>query len=389
MSSEAWLVDLKKQAVSDFKQLGFPTRQDEDWKYSATDVFSTQALPKARVSSFVADTTHAYPAGVVVLPLLEAFEHHADKMQCYLGQIMQQTHGFHAYNTAQFDDGMFIYIPEGVQVDEPIRLLYTQTEAGVTRCLRHLVIAEAGSRLVLVEDYGSEVHNAPYHTSVITEIKLAANAHITHCKIQREGDQAFHVGEVAVEQAANSRFESHSVSLGGLWTRSDTVINLAESGASCLMNGLYTPTNNQHVDHHTTVKHTVPNCTSEQDYKGILNGSARAVFNGKVQVAHGAQKTEAKQYNKNILLSSKAEVDTKPQLEIYADDVVCAHGATVGQLDEDALFYLATRGIDAELAKHYLVQAFLTENIRKIAPACVQERVASLLVQHVEQEQSA
>ncbi|MDF1827787.1 MAG: Fe-S cluster assembly protein SufD [Legionellaceae bacterium] len=385
MISEAWLVDLKTKAASDLNTLGFPTRRDEDWKYSATDAFSTQALPKAGASSFVPDTTHAYPAGVLVMPLLDACVHHADKIKPYLNNIMQQTHGFHAFNTAEFHDGMFVYVPEGVQVDEPIRLLYTQTEAGVARCLRHLVIAEANSRLVLVEDYGSDVHNAPYYTSVNTEIKLAANAHVTHCKIQREGDQAFHVGEVAVEQAANSRFESHSVSLGGQWTRSDTVINLAESGASCVMNGLYTPTDSQHVDHHTVVKHAVPDCTSEQDYKGILNGSARAVFNGKVQVAHGAQKTEAKQYNKNILLSSKAEVDTKPQLEIYADDVVCAHGATVGQLDEDALFYLATRGIDAELAQHYLVQAFLTDNIRKITPACVQERVASLLVQHVEQ----
>ncbi|MDF1684976.1 MAG: Fe-S cluster assembly protein SufD [Legionellaceae bacterium] len=386
MISEAWLVDLKKQAASDLEKLGLPTRQDEDWKYSATDVFAKQALPMADISSFVPDTTHGYPAGVLVLPLLEAFEHHADKIKPYLNQIMEQTHGFHAFNMANFQDGMFIYVPEGVQVDEPVRLLYTQTEAGVTRCLRHLVVAEARSSLVLVEDYGSDVHDAPYYTSVNTEIKLAAHAKLTHCKIQREGEQAFHVGEVAVEQAADSRFESHSVSLGGQWTRSDTVIKLCEPGASCLMNGLYTPTDNQHIDHHTIVKHTVPNCTSEQDYKGILNGSARAVFNGKVQVSHGAQKTDAKQYNKNILLSSKAEVDTKPQMEIFADDVVCAHGATVGQLDEEALFYLATRGIEAELAKHYLVQAFLTENIRNIAPACVQERVASLLVQHVEQD---
>ena len=386
MSFETWFVDLKAEAASDFQQLGFPTRSDEDWKYSATDVFSTQALPVAQTSSFVPDTTHAYPKGVVVLPLLEALAKHADKIKPYLGQIMQQTHGFHAFNTAEFQDGMFIYVPKGVQVDEPIYLLYTQKESGVTRALRHLVIAETESSLTLVEDYGSDLGNAVYYTSVITEINLAAKARVTHCKIQREGAQAFHVGELAVQQAADSRFESHSVSLGGQWTRSDTVIDFRESGASCLMNGMYTPTDGQHVDHHTIVKHRVPNCISEQDYKGILNGRSRAVFNGKVCVSHGAQKTEAKQYNKNILLSSKAEVDTKPQLEIYADDVVCAHGATVGQLDEEALFYLATRGIEDELAKHYLIQAFLTENIRNIAPVSLKERVASLLVQHVEQD---
>jgi len=386
MSFDAWFVDLKARAASDLEQLGFPTRKDEDWKYSATDVFLKQALPAAQTSSFVPDTTHAYPAGVVVLPLFEALVNHADKIKPYLGQIMQQTHGFHAFNTAEFHDGMFIYVPEGVQVDEPIRLLYTQTEADVTRCLRHLVIAEADSSLTLVEDYGSHQDDIKYYTSVITEINLAAKARVTHCKLQREGDKAFHVGELAVQQAADSRFESHSVSLGGKWTRSDTVIEFCEPGASCLMNGMYTPSDGQHVDHHTIVKHTVPNCTSDQDYKGILSGRSRAVFNGKVQVSHGAQKTEAKQYNKNVLLSSEAEVDTKPQMEIYADDVVCAHGATVGQLDEEALFYLATRGIDTELAKHYLIQAFLTENIRNIAPVSLKERVASLLVQHVEQD---
>lgn len=388
MSFDAWLIDLKTQAASDLHKIGFPTRADEDWKYSATDVFSKQALPIASASSFVPDATHAYPAGVLVLPLLEALAdlEHADKIKPYLNQIMQQTHGFHAFNTAEFHDGMFVYVPKGVQVDEPIRLLYTQKEAYVTRCLRHLVIAEAGSSLVLVEDYGSELEHAKYYTSVITEVHLASKAHVTHCKIQRESEQAFHVGELSVQQAADSRFESHSVSLGGKWVRSDTVIDFREPGASCLMNGLYTPTDYQHVDHHTIVKHNVPNCISEQDYKGILNGRSRAVFNGKVLVAHGAQKTDAKQYNKNILLSSEAEIDTKPQMEIFADDVVCAHGATVGQLDEEALFYLATRGIEAELAKHYLIQAFLTENIRMIAPAILKERVASLLVQHVEQD---
>jgi len=386
MSADAWFVDLKAKAASDMQQLGFPTRQDEDWKYSSTDVFEKQPLPLAKISSFVPDTTHAYPNGVLVLPVLDALVHHADKIKPYLGQIMQQAHGFHAFNTALFHDGMFVYVPKGVQVDEPIRLLYTQTESGVTRCLRHVVVAEAGSSLTLVEDYGSDAATATYYTSVITEINVAAEATVTHCKIQREGEQAFHVGEVAVHLAADSRFESHSVSLGAQWTRSDIMITFREPGASCLMNGMYTPSDGQHVDHHTTVNHTVPHCTSDQDYKGILSGRSRAVFNGKVIVSHGAQKTQAKQYNKNVLLSSEAEVDTKPQMEIFADDVVCAHGATVGQLDEDALFYLATRGIEDELAKHYLIQAFLTENIRNIAPVSLKERVASLLVQHVEQD---
>ena len=195
---------------------------------------------------------------------------------------------------------------------------------------------------------------------------LAASAKLTHYKIQRESKAAYHLGHLAVKQSAHSQFASHSLSLGGKLVRSDISMYLQEEHAHCLMNGIYAPSEGQHVDHHTTVNHLVPNCSSEQDYKGILTGRSRAVFNGKVIVAKDAQHTDAKQQNKNLLLSANAEIDTKPQLEIFADDVLCSHGATVGQLDEEALFYLATRGIGRLEASHYLIHAFAQDNLRLI-----------------------
>ena len=212
---------------------------------------------------------------------------------------------------------------------------------------------------------------------------LGEKAQCVHYKIQREGKLACHIGHVAVNQLAHSEFASHSFSFGGKLVRSDLSINLLQEYAQCLMNGIYIPNEGQHVDHHTIVNHLLPNCRSKQDYKGILNGHARAVFNGKVVVAKDAQHTDASQQNKNLLLSANAEIDTKPQLEIFADDVLCSHGATVGQLDEEALFYLATRGIDKIEASRYLVHAFTEENLRLIPKQKLAAWVGNLITQQL------
>jgi Fe-S cluster assembly protein SufD len=229
-------------------------------------------------------------------------------------------------------------------------------------------VAEKGSQASLIEDYCGEAGQC-YYTNTVTEVHLAEKASLTHTKIQRESKLAYHVGHLAVKQAAHSQLDSHLFSLGGQWVRSDLTIHLDEPHASCGMNGMYVPFDGQHMDHHTLVRHQAPDCQSVQDYKGIVSGHARAVFNGRVVVAKDAQHTSAKQQNKNLLLSTNAEIDTKPQLEIFADDVVCTHGATVGQLDEEALFYLATRGIEHEEASRYLMQAFMTDNLRAIPNA--------------------
>jgi Fe-S cluster assembly protein SufD len=248
--------------------------------------------------------------------------------------------------------------------------------------MRNLIIAEAGSSASIIEDYQGDL-NTRYFTNTITEVSLAADAKITHYKIQRESKLAYHIGHIAVKQAANSQFESHSFSIGGKLVRSDITIGLHESGAHCLMNGVYAPADMQHMDHHTVVTHEVPSCSSEQDYKGILSGQSRAVFNGQVIVVKDAQHTVAKQQNKNLLLSANAEIDTKPQLDIFADDVVCTHGATVGQLDEEALFYLAARGIGRVEANRYLVQAFASENLKKFANIELADWLSTLLNQQL------
>ncbi|MDF1647080.1 MAG: Fe-S cluster assembly protein SufD [Legionellaceae bacterium] len=376
-----WVLELQQQAHQDLLRLGLPTRRDEEWKYTSTDALSKHGFELNTSGSGL--TVDNIPDGVLVLPIKDALLSHADLIKPYLGQIMSQTHGFHAQNMALFNAGFLIYVPEGCQAVEPLHIMHQPVVGEQMQCIRHLVIAEASSSLQMIETYQSDLE-APYFTNIMTEVVLGAHAKVSHFKVQREGAQAFHVGEIAAQQSAHSRFESHSLSLGALWARSDTTVEFTEPHASCLMNGIYKPCNRQHIDHHTTVKHMVPDCLSEQDYKGILSDRARAVFNGKVLVSSGASKTEAKQYNKNVLLSSEAEVNTKPELQIFTDDVVCAHGATVGQLDEEALFYLATRGIDAELAHHYLMRAFLADNLNQMAVFGLEKQLNELIMQPME-----
>ncbi len=377
----SWVRELKQKAKADLERLGFPTRRDEAWKYTSTDALLKHEFAVNKDTSGV--RIKHLPEGVLVLPMEDALESHADLMKPYFGKILEQTHGFHAQNMAQFNAGFLIHVPAGVKVSTPLHIVHTPNASGSMQCVRHLIIAEASSALKCVETYESTL-DAPYFTNTITEIILAEDACVSHLKVQCEGYDAFHVGDVAVKQMARSRFEGHSLSLGAICARSDTTVTFTESHASCFMNGIYMPVKTQHIDHHTTVKHTVPHCVSEQDYKGILNDRARAVFNGKVLVSEGAFKTEAKQYNKNVLLSSDAEVDTKPELQIFADDVTCAHGATVGQLDEEALFYLATRGIDETLAHQYLMRAFLAKNLEQMTASGLDNQLNEQITQPME-----
>ena len=401
-----WLAQLQHSALADFERLGFPTRKNEEWKYTRVDDFVNQQFVNAAGNvKHTANPTDipvgcstiaivngvvvgaealaaTLPAGVVVLPLAQALLSHAKLIKPWLGQIMKQEHGFQAVNTAMLQCGLFIYLPAGASLTEPLLLSHWQDQTQQATYIRHLVIAEAGSCATIIEDYQGE-SSTEYFTNTITEVHAAANAAITHYKIQRESKLAFHIGHLAVRQAANSQFDSHLFSFGGKLVRSDATFSLEESHARCFMNGIYAPADGQHMDFHTLVNHAVPDCNSAQDYKGILTGRSRAVFNGKVIVAKDAQHTEAKQQNKNLLLSLDAEIDTKPQLEIFANDVVCTHGATVGQLDEEALFYLATRGIEYTEASHYLIQAFAAENVRAITDVNLATWLGTLLNQQI------
>lgn len=406
LSAIPWLADLQSKALNDLKSHGFPTRHNEEWKYTLVDnllnqsfVSQQQSLDSERAEysdlpvkqqivirngsiSYDREWVKTLPSGVVILPLAEALNDHAELVKPYLGKIVQQEHGFHYLNTAMIHCGVLIYIPAGVCLEQPIALTHFQDTNQQAVHLRHLIIAEAESRGEIIEEYRGD-ESSCYLTNSITEVFLGAGAQLSHCKIQRESKSAYHLGHLSVKQSAYSQFASHSLSLGAKLVRSDISIYLQEEHAKCLMNGIYAPAEGQHVDHHTTVHHLVPDCNSEQDYKGILTGRSRAVFNGKVIVSKDAQHTNAKQQNKNLLLSANAEIDTKPQLEIFADDVLCSHGATVGQLDEEALFYLATRGIDRNEASHYLIHAFAHDNLRLIQIGEVSDWMKNLLTQQL------
>jgi Fe-S cluster assembly protein SufD len=406
VSTIPWLAELQSKALTHLNRRGFPGRHDEEWKYTRVDGLLSQsfnvphkkqaaATPKALdfpvaqhlvidngIISGIEQLAKTLPAGVLVLPLATALTSHSELIKPYLGTILKEEHGFHFLNTAMIHCGVLIYIPAGIRIVEPIALTHVQNQVNQAVHLRHLIIAEEGSEATLIEDYQG-VEDTCYLTNVITEVFMGARAKLTHCKIQRESKSAYHLGHLSVKQCSRSEFSSHSLSLGGKWVRSDLSFYLQEEKAHCLMNGIYAPGEGQHVDHHTTVHHLVPNCSSEQDYKGILMGSSRAVFNGKVIVAKNAQHTDAKQQNKNLLLSAKGEVNTKPQLEIFADDVICTHGATVGQLDEEALFYLATRGIDRMEASQYLIHAFARDNLRLIPHHQLADYISHLLTQQL------
>lgn len=406
LSTLPWLAQLQSKAATNLNRRGFPTRHDEEWKYTNVDALLKQSFapqqPKTSPSvlngsdlpvkqqifiqngliSGEKELTQNLPAGVLILSLSEALTQHADLIKPYLGEILKQEHGFHFLNTALIECGVFIYIPKGICLDAPIVLSHVQDQTNQAVHLRHLIIAQEQSQVTVIEEYLGEV-DCCYLTNTVTEVFVGARAQVTHYKIQRESKEAYHLGHLAVKQSVHSQFSSHSISLGGKLVRSDISMYLQEEHAHCLMNGIYAPAEGQHVDHHTTVYHLVPNCSSDQDYKGILTGRSRAVFNGKVIVAKDAQHTDAKQQNKNLLLSANAEIDTKPQLEIFADDVLCSHGATVGQLDEEALFYLATRGIGRQEASHYLIHAFAIENLRLIPNRELADWMSNLLTQQV------
>lgn len=407
LSPLPWLADIQQKALEDLLGQGFPKRSDEDWKYTLVEALLQQKFvpafgeektgfepvseaPVAHqirminghiLESDIKALAATLPQGVVVLPLSAALVQHADKIKPWLARFSHE-HGFQALNTAMLQSGVFLYLPQGLRLEQPLLLTHWQDREQQAVHVRHLLLAEENSQASIVEEYGG-AEQCSYLTNALTEVMVQAGAQLSHYKIQRESRSAYHIGHVAVQQASRSQFNSHSLSLGGKLVRSDVHIQLLQAQAACLLNGIYAPGEGQHVDHHTKVEHLAADCSSHQDYKGVLAANAKAVFNGKILVAREAQHTNARQQNKNLLLAREAEIDTKPQLEIFADDVLCSHGATVGQLDEEALFYLATRGIAQEEARAYLVQAFAAENIALFSQAPLAEWASRLLNQQL------
>ena len=288
---------------------------------------------------------------------------------------------FSALNTAFLQDGAVIRIDDGVVLKDPVHVVFISTAPGeaVVTHPRVLLLVGDNSQVSVIESYAG-LRDAGYFTNAVTQIEAGAGSVVHHCKILRESLQSYHVAGMQARLARNAVVTSNSITLGGALVRNDIGVVLDGEGAECTLNGLYLAGGKQHIDNHTTIDHASPHCASHELYKGILDGDGRAVFNGKIIVRLDAQKTDAKQSNKALLLSERAQVNTKPQLEIFADDVKCAHGATVGQLDEDALFYLRARGLGREEARRILIQAFATDVLNRVRHKPIQMELGRALL---------
>jgi len=331
--------EMRRNAFAVFGELGFPSVKNEDWKY-------TNVAPIAN-ENWSAVGVQTEPIAENALELLERFNF--------------RRNGFAALNLA-FADIKVIRIPKETSISEPIELTFSAEDDSAV--FPHiLIIAEAGSKGVIVETYDS---GAKSFTNAAVQIVVEDNASLTHYRIQRDAAEAFNIGTTEVEIGRGGLYDATSINFGGAISRHDIDVKFTAEGGEAYVDGLYMVNGTQHADTHSIIDHQVPNCTSHQTYKGVLNDHSRAVFNGKVFVRENASGTDANQSNKNLLLSNEARVDTKPQLEIYNDDVKCAHGATVGQLEEEELFYLLARGLPENLARNLLTYGFAEEIINKI-----------------------
>jgi len=429
----SWVHQIRKAAISRFAELGFPTTQHEEWRYTSVapivkvpfmtagdepdgltkDSLSIHTLGQAACAQLVfvngryspaLSSTGSLPDGVKAGSLATAFNRDSALVEPHLARhASYQDHPFVALNTAFLQDGAFVSIPKGKVVERPIHLLFVSTRPASTGLSagfdsaqdrrgkaivshpRNLILAGDDSQTMIVESYIG-LNNALYFTNVVTEIVAGENAVVAHYKLQRESEEAFHISTFQASLNHSSNFSSHSIDLGGALVRNDVNAVLDGKGIECTLDGLYMVAGRQHVDNHTRIDHVKPHCSSRELYKGVLGGKSKGVFNGKIYVHKDAQKTDAKQTNKNLLLSEDAVINTKPQLEIYADDVKCTHGTTIGQLDQEAIFYLRSRGIDLEAARGLLTYAFASEMIGRIKVEPVRAQLEHLLLARLQKD---
>ena len=321
------------------------------------------------------------PKGVIVKSLAEAIKEDNPIVKKHLGKYADfKGHIFTSLSTAFVNDGAFIYVPDGKTIEDPIHVLFLSIAENNKIFVqpRNLFVAGKNSQSTIIEHYVS-INEDIYFTNSVTEIVTEENAFVDHVKLQEESCKAYHIGRMDVHQERNSNFVSHLISFGAEISRNDFNSRFNDEGGESMLNGLYLIEGNQLFDAHTLIDHAKPHCNSHEHYKGILMDSSRGVFNGKVIVRKDAQKTNAFQENNNILLSDNAVVNTKPQLEIFADDVKCSHGATIGQLDNDAMFYLKSRGIGIDAARAILIHAFASDVVRYIKINAVRDYVESIL----------
>jgi Fe-S cluster assembly protein SufD len=414
IDATAWTARLRADARQRFEVLGIPKPTEEDWRQTnvlpvasfAATVATAEALPPdwERRAPYTAAAVRVVlvngrfdarasrldtlPEGVSVTSLATALAApDATLERTFSTAASVDDRAFVALNTALFVDGASITVAPDVEVSDPIHVVHVAVPGASPSAIhaRTLIRAGRNSRLTVVESFVSAGETG-YMTNAVTEVLLEPNARVEHVKIQDENRAAWHIATVACLQAKDARFGSHNVSLGGRLTRNDIGSRLGGEGAECHLYGLYLADGEQHVDNHTSLDHAAAHCPSWEMYKGVLSGGARAVFNGRIVVRPGAQKTDAKQSNKNLLLSDGALVHTRPQLEIYANDVKCTHGATIGRLDETSLFYLRTRGIGRDDARDILIHAFAGDVLDKIPAEDLRRRLAATLYERLDRD---
>ena len=405
---------LRKVAIDRFSQLGFPTTKLEAWRFTSVapiaatpfaladdgpsalsgdelDSFTFKDLPFTQLvvvnGCFAPQLSScgALPAGVEAGGLREAIDRDPTLVERYVARLAPyEDQPFTALNTAFLCDGAFLRIPANAVIEQPIHLLFVATahQKAQVHHPRVLILAGENSQARIVESYAG-LRDARYFTNAVTEIAAGPNAVIDHYKLLRESLQAFHIASMHVSLGRSSSFSSHSITLGGALVRNDVTATLNGEGIDCTLNGLYVVNGRRLIDNHTMVDHAKPHCSSHELYKGILDDEAHAVFNGKIVVQLDAQKTDAKQTNQALLLSEHAQINTSPQLEIFADDVRCTHGATVGQLDHDAMFYLRSRGLSQARARNVLIHAFASDILDRIKIAPIRAHLDRVLLEQL------
>jgi len=408
-----WVAQVRESAIAQFERLGFPTIRLEQWRFTSVAPIAERTFSLAMEGATSVDRTliealgapvavaacvngrfaatlsslRKLPKGVQILGLETALSSNPDLVEPYLGKLsLTQKNAFTSLNTAFLRDGVVLIVAPGVVLQEPIELVFASVANGDATVShpRLLVMAGEASQVTILERY---VGQGATFTNAVGEVWLSPNAVVDHYKLQEAPADSFHIASMFLHSARNGNFSSHSLTFGGSLVRNDVIAVLAGEGIDCTLNGLYVGRNRQLVDNHTTIDHAMPHCGSHEVYKGILADQSRAVFNGKIIVRPDAQKTDAKQTNKALLLSDEANINTKPELEIFANDVKCTHGAAIGQLDEDAMFYLRARGLGVSEARAMLVRAFAGDilNRVKIAPLrSYLENILTARLPHVE-----
>jgi Fe-S cluster assembly protein SufD len=405
-ATPVWLRDLRDTAFARFCEAGFPTTRDEDWRFTGLAAFArlpfrlaragATALTSSDLAPWRMEDTLArlvfldgalvpalsqighLPKGVTIDSLRSQIAQRPAAVAAHLGHYLDTARDpFCALNTAFLEDGAFVHVPRGVALRQPIHLLFVSTAASDSEPAmthpRNLIVVEEEAQAAIVEDYVSFGAEISAFSNAVTELVARGNSTVEHFLIEREHLQSFNFSTLRIEQARNANVASHSLLAGGALVRNNVHPVLGGEGGECLINGLFIGSGRQHLDNYMLVEHASPHCASRQFYNGILDQRAHGVFHGRIIVHKDAQKTDAKQTNRNLLLADDAQIDTKPQLEIYADDVKCTHGATIGQIEDNAIFYLRARGIGEVEARRLLLEAFAGECLGRIKPGAARD----------------